>query len=98
MTPRKSPNAARQATLGVIIPAFNEEATIAEVLERVLAQSCVHQVVVVDDGSTDGTLDGVRRFQTDGRVTVEQQPRNRGKGAAIRTALALVRTPIVLVQ
>jgi glycosyltransferase involved in cell wall biosynthesis len=54
-------------TLGVIVPAFNEASTISSLLELVLAQSCVRQVVVVDDGSTDGTSTQAERFSSDAR-------------------------------
>ena len=70
------------AVLGVIVPAFNEGATLDRVLRRVLLQPCVQQVVVVDDASTDGTVDVADRFSGDPRVLVLHHPVNRGKGSA----------------
>ena len=75
--------------LSVLVPVYNEAATVAAALKRVLDVDypCEVEVVVVDDGSVDGTavlLDAV----DDPRVTVVQHPANRGKGAAIRTAAA----------
>jgi glycosyltransferase involved in cell wall biosynthesis len=92
-----------QAVLGVIVPAFNEASTLSRVIERVLRQPCVAQVVIVDDGSTDGTFERSYSLAGDGsgrdrRVTVRRHEVNRGKGAAIRTGLEAIRTPIVLIQ
>ena len=86
--------------LSIIIPVFNEAATIAEVLSRVLVLDLDKQIVVVDDGSTDGTgewLDAWAADQPDW-VRVRHHPRNRGKGAAIRTALATVTGDWVIIQ
>jgi glycosyltransferase involved in cell wall biosynthesis len=77
-----------------IVPAFNEARTIGDVLERVQALEIPQQIVVVDDGSTDGTGDIAERY--DG-VQVLRQP-NRGKGAAIRAAIPLVEGEIVVIQ
>ena len=85
------------AVLGVIVPAFNEERTIERVLSRVLNESCVQQVVVVDDCSTDGTLAVAGRC-TDPRVTVKHHPTNLGKGSAIRTGLEAITAPLVIIQ
>lgn len=84
--------------LGVIVPAFNEEATLARVLRRVLLQDCVGQVVVVDDASTDRTAEIAARFTDDRRVSLIRQPSNRGKGAAIRAGLEAIEAPIVIIQ
>ena len=84
--------------LAVIVPAFNEEQTIGRVLRRILLQPCVQQVVLVDDGSTDRTLEIAREFTRDARVIVRLHRINRGKGAAIRTGLGLVTAPIVIIQ
>ena len=84
--------------LGVIVPAYNEERTIGRVLDRVLLQSCVGQVVVVDDASTDGTFAAATEFQDDPRVTILRHPRNQGKGTAIRTGLDAVTSPLMIIQ
>src|SRR5256885_15264193 len=84
--------------LGVIVPAYNEERTLEQVLDRVLHQSCVGQVVVVDDCSTDGTLAAAMPFQDDPRVTVLRHARNQGKAAAVRTGLDVLTTPLVIIQ
>jgi dolichol-phosphate hexosyltransferase len=84
--------------LGVIIPAYNEERSLELVVRRVLQESSVQQVVIVDDCSTDGTLAAARRCVGDSRVTVKTHPTNQGKGAAIRTGLAAITAPLVIIQ
>jgi dolichol-phosphate mannosyltransferase len=83
--------------LSVVVPAYNEEATIRAILERVRAVEVVDQIVVVNDSSTDGT-----RAQLSGLdwpdLTVIHHDVNQGKGAAIRTALAAARGDYVLIQ
>lgn len=84
--------------LGVIIPAFNEERTIDRVLSRVLLQPCVQQVVVVDDASTDRTLQVAQGHASDPRVEIVRHDSNRGKGAAIRSGLTRLTAPVVIIQ
>ena len=98
MSAPDQPVAPVEPCLGVIVPAFNEERTIGRVLERVLRQPCVAQVVVVDDASTDRTQEAVAGYSADRRVMVLRHETNRGKGAAVRTALAKVEAPIVVIQ
>jgi glycosyltransferase involved in cell wall biosynthesis len=86
------------AELGVIIPAYNEAATLDRVLRRVLLQECVQQVVIVDDCSTDGTADIAAGFAADRRITFRRHQTNRGKGAAIRTGLEAINAPVVIIQ
>ena len=86
--------------LSVIVPVYNESATIATLLERVLAVEIDKQLVVVDDGSTDGTgawLDAWVEGQPDW-ASVHHHARNRGKGAAIRTGLAAVTGDYIIIQ
>jgi dolichol-phosphate mannosyltransferase len=90
--------------LSVLIPAYHEERTIGEVLERVLAVDTESlgfdkEVVVCDDGSADRTAEIVEEAaRRDGRVRLCRHPENRGKGAAIRTALEAARGDYGLVQ
>lgn len=86
-------------TLSVLIPVFNERPTIATALERVLREDIVSQVIVVDDGSSDGTREILREMEPmDPRVEVLFHDRNRGKGAALRTAIGRATAPIVIIQ
>ena len=85
--------------LAVIVPVYNEAATIEESLRRVLdAVPVEKQVVVVDDGSTDGTWERVCRGKDRGLVEVVRHDQNRGKGAAIRTGLELARGRFTIIQ
>jgi glycosyltransferase involved in cell wall biosynthesis len=77
-----------------VVPAFNEARTIGEVLERIGALGLDTQVIVVDDGSTDGTGDAAA--QHEGVVVLRQE--NRGKGAAVRRGLQHVDGDIVVIQ
>ncbi len=86
-------------SLTVIIPVYNERATVAEIIRRVrLAEvPLLVDVVVVDDGSTDGT-DQVLGAITDSTVRVVRHERNRGKGAAVRTGLERATGDLVIIQ
>ncbi|MCL2419059.1 MAG: glycosyltransferase family 2 protein [Conexibacteraceae bacterium] len=83
--------------LSVVVPCFNEEQTVGELLGRVLASPFVAEVIVVDDGSTDATLPAIRSI-ADPRLRLLQQPRNAGKGAALRRGFAEVTADYVIVQ
>ena len=100
--------------LSVIIPAYNEATTIRVILERVARTPFAKELIVVDDGSSDGTRDILRTIQAEFAppaqslglppdapactLTVLFHPHNRGKGAAIRTGLRAVTGDIVLIQ
>ncbi len=73
--------------VSVLIPVYNERATIQEVIERVLAQPSVSQVIVVDDCSADGTRELLRETQWLSEVKICYHERNMGKGAALRTGI-----------
>ncbi|MGD0834036.1 MAG: glycosyltransferase family 2 protein [Candidatus Dormibacteria bacterium] len=85
--------------LSVLIPALNEERTLDQVMDAVLASEVDLEVVLVDDGSSDGTWDRMRaRADADPRVRAYRHNLNRGKGAAVRTALEHARGSVVLIQ
>lgn len=88
-----------KAVLSVMMPAFNEERTLETILGHVLEQPEVGEVIVVDDGSTDRTWEILTRFGArDPRVRPLRQEANRGKGVALRRAIAEVHMPFALVQ
>ncbi len=80
-----------------IVPAYNEEATIGDVLERVYALELDKQVIVVDDGSTDETPRVLEEWAHRDGVQIVRQ-KNRGKGAAIRAAIPLLDGDIAVIQ
>lgn len=91
----------------VVIPSYNEAATLIEVLERVVAEGTPKEIVIVDDGSTDSTIQRLDEWQADrcpelsphvSRVVVVRHIQNRGKGAAIRSALAEATAEFLVVQ
>lgn len=83
--------------LSLVMPAFNEEATILAALNRCLEQPFVLEVVVVDDGSTDRTR-AILDELDDPRIKVIKHARNRGKGAAIRTGITAASGEYVGIQ
>jgi glycosyltransferase involved in cell wall biosynthesis len=85
------------ACVSVLIPAFNEESTIEQVLRTVLEQDVVKEIVVVDDGSTDGTIDAVLRVD-DPRIRLFRQAQNGGKTAAIARAVSEASGAVLIVQ
>ncbi len=98
MTETKS-NADIEPCLSVVMPVFNEAATVADVIKTVLAQQPVQQLVVVDDASSDGTWDKLQPLATgNSRIKLVRHEANQGKGAALRTGIALATSPIVIIQ
>jgi len=90
----------RSTALSIVVPVFNERTTIVEVLRRVDAACADKEILVVDDGSTDGTRELLADPSTGlpRSVRVILQDRNRGKGAALRRGFAEARGEIVIVQ
>ena len=84
--------------VSVIIPAFNEEQTIREVVEAVHSLPIEKQVIVVNDGSTDGTDKALEELRADYTLTVVHCQENSGKGAAIRQGLPYVKGDTVIIQ
>ncbi len=84
--------------ISFLIPAYNERRTILEVLDRIEALGLDRQLIVVDDGSTDGTSDLLREWQQGREGVVLLRQENAGKGAAIRAAIPHVDGEIAVIQ
>ena len=86
--------------LSIVVPVLNEEATLRSILERVNAVELPleKEIIVVDDGSTDGTPAIAEEMAAKLPIRVVRHPRNRGKGAAVRTGLEHVTGDFVLIQ
>ncbi len=87
--------------ISVIVPVYNEERTVGQIIGRVLKQDCVARVIVMDD-STDRSTEIVRKIMArDGRVRLIRKKKNkiqRGKGAALIAGIKMVRNGLVLIQ
>lgn len=94
MTPAGSTSA---PCLSLVMPIFNEEKTLQQSLDRVLAQPFVAEVIAVNDASSDGSADILNSI-TDPRVKVMHHAKNQGKGAAIRTGIHAATAPYVGIQ
>ncbi len=84
--------------LSVIIPVYNEKNTIEEILDRVQATNLADEIVIVDDGSVDGTRDFLKTIDNPGSIHVILHERNRGKGAAVTTGMKAATGDVMLIQ
>ena len=82
----------------VLIPVYDEIHTIREILDRVQAMQMADEILLVDDGSVDGTRDILHELNGQGPIRVIFHERNRGKGAAVRTGLDHARGDVILIQ
>lgn len=90
----------RKLTLAVVIPCYNEINHIEEILARVEAVGLANEIIIVDDGSTDGTREVLRRIEAENRpnLRIIYHERNQGKGAALVTGFAAASSDILLIQ
>jgi glycosyltransferase involved in cell wall biosynthesis len=96
---RQEPHGFSSPCLAIVVPVYNEVATIDEIIQLVLSQALVRELIVVDDGSTDGTWQKLQESaKDDKRIQLIRHETNLGKGAALRTGFAHANAPIVLVQ
>jgi glycosyltransferase involved in cell wall biosynthesis len=90
----------QKLTLSVIIPCYNEATSIATVLERVQAVQLADEIIIVDDGSTDGTRDILKEIEAQNHpgVRIIYHAYNQGKGAAVITGFKAARSDVLLIQ
>jgi glycosyltransferase involved in cell wall biosynthesis len=94
-----SPSELQSPCLSVIMPVYNEDQTLGEIIEAVLRQPLVAQLICVDDCSLDETPAILEKHaKTDPRLKLLRHSVNRGKGAALRTGVASATAPIVVIQ
>lgn len=90
--------AVERPSVTVVLPAYNEEDTIHEILRRVYASNLPAEVVVVDDASKDGTGEKLKQLQAQYGFKLLSHERNQGKGAALRTGFAAATGDIIIIQ
>lgn len=88
----------RDIKLSVVVPVYNEERTIDEIIARILKVPIQKEVIIVNDGSTDRTTELLQKWQDHREIRVVNHTRNRGKGAALKTAFAHATGDIVVIQ
>jgi dolichol-phosphate mannosyltransferase len=88
--------------ISILIPVYNEFTTFPRVLERVrqarLPHGCEKEIIVIDDGSTDGSAQVIGEYSQAGIIVAHRSAANQGKGCAIRAGLPLVSGEVVLIQ
>jgi glycosyltransferase involved in cell wall biosynthesis len=84
--------------VSVIIPVYNEVNTIEEILRRVEAEEIASEILIVDDGSTDGTRDILQTLSNEEHIRVILHEKNQGKGAAVRTGIQNATGDVLLIQ
>ncbi len=91
---------APKPSLSVVIPCYNEVHTVKDIVGRVLAEELVDEVIIVDDGSTDGSREVLSQIEAeaDSRVQIVYHEKNRGKGAALVTGFQLTTGEVIIIQ
>ena len=87
-----------ESVLTVIMPVFNEEKTIIEIITRVCKQRIVGELLVIDDGSTDGTRKELDKFKSNSLIKIIYHLTNHGKGAAITDCREFISLPYMIIQ
>jgi glycosyltransferase involved in cell wall biosynthesis len=88
----------KQVLLSVVVPVYNENNTIDEIFKRISAVPYSKEIIFVDDGSSDGTLEKLRKFERIPGVQVVYHEHNQGKGAALRTGFEKATGDVIIIQ
>jgi glycosyltransferase involved in cell wall biosynthesis len=83
--------------ISVVMPVFNEEKTIADIVKKIQNIAIDKEIIIVDDGSTDGTRDILKKLKEDG-IKIFYHDRNSGKGAALKTGFSKAEGDIIIIQ
>jgi len=84
--------------LSIVIPVYNESETICEVIKRVEAVNGDKEIIIVDDGSIDGTRTLLEKYEEKEDFKVIYQPKNKGKGAALRAGFEIAKGEVIIIQ
>ena len=84
--------------LSIVIPVYNESETICEVIRRVEGVSSDKEIIIVDDSSTDGTRDLLKKYEEREHFKIVYQPKNKGKGAALRAGFEIAKGEVIIIQ
>jgi len=84
--------------LSVVMPVYNEKSTVLTIIEKVLKLDVLKELIVIDDGSTDGTRELLQKTPHDAKVKKVFHEKNLGKGAALRTGFGMVKGEVIAVQ
>lgn len=90
-------NLSETQILSVVVPCYNEEATLEQLITKVLQQELVGELILVDDGSSDSSV-AIARSIGDSRIIIKCKEKNEGKGSAIRDGFQLASLPFVVIQ
>ena len=85
-------------SLSVAVPVYNERTTIREIISRIRAVPIPKEIILVDDGSTDGTREILKEYESSSDIRIILHEHNKGKGAALHTAFAEAKGDVVIVQ
>ncbi len=97
--PEAKSNADIEPCLSVVVPVYNEQASVVSVLRRVLEQRPVQEIIVVDDASRDQSWEVLQQFAPgEPRIKLLRHEQNQGKGAALRTGIQHASAPVVIIQ
>ena len=96
--PPATPKDLKTICLSVVVPVYNEVKTIGEIVRRIQATPYVKEIIIVDDGSTDGTREKLLELERAPEVKILYHEHNRGKGAALRTGFSKSKGDVIIVQ